>query len=300
MNLTQLEYFINLADTLNFTKAASKCFISQTAMTQQIRALEKNIGVELFIRDKHHVELTPAGKIYLNEARQIVKRSKSAIALARMASEGMSGNLTIGYIRGSSRSDLTEHVRSFHKAYPNIKIKFVRNNMSILLEKLNSGECDLAIAVVPINKEIKGIDHRYLESYPVMAVLPEEHPLAGNMFITYEDLRNEEFIMMQPENRPKDQMEESMLIHSRCGYIPNVVAVEGDPESLMLMISIGMGISILPEYITSTYSSHKGIKILPLMKADGTAEVIELEAWWKKDNQNPAIEHMLTFLSRPV
>jgi len=69
MNLKQMEYFVAAAEQLNFTRAAKKCFISQTAMTLQIQSLEEKIGVPLFVRDKHHVELTAAGKVYLNEAR---------------------------------------------------------------------------------------------------------------------------------------------------------------------------------------------------------------------------------------
>ena len=78
MNLKQMEYFVAAAEQLNFTRAAKKCFISQTAMTLQIQSLEEKIGVPLFVRDKHHVELTAAGKVYLNEARAILVRAEEA------------------------------------------------------------------------------------------------------------------------------------------------------------------------------------------------------------------------------
>ena len=78
MNLKQMEYFVAAAEQLNFTRAAKKCFISQTAMTLQIRSLEEKIGVPLFVRDKHHVELTAAGKVYLNEAGAILVRAEEA------------------------------------------------------------------------------------------------------------------------------------------------------------------------------------------------------------------------------
>ena len=78
MNLKQMEYFVAAAEQLNFTRAAKKCFISQTAMTLQIRSLEEKIGVPLFVRDKHHVELTAAGKVYLNEARAVLVRAEEA------------------------------------------------------------------------------------------------------------------------------------------------------------------------------------------------------------------------------
>lgn len=130
MNLKQLEYFVSVAETLNFTRAARKCFISQTAMTQQIRALEESIGVLLFIRDKHHVELTPAGRVFMNEAKAILSRSEEAVKLARSAAEGFSGTISIGFIRGYEQSLFSETVRSFHEAYPNISIRLIRENMS--------------------------------------------------------------------------------------------------------------------------------------------------------------------------
>ena len=100
MNLRQLEYFVAAAETLNFTRAAQKCFITQATMTVQIKALEEQVGVALFLRDKHHVSLTPAGKVYLNEARTLLLRAEEAKKLARTAAAGISGTITIGFIRG--------------------------------------------------------------------------------------------------------------------------------------------------------------------------------------------------------
>ena len=134
MNLKQMEYFVAAAEQLNFTRAAKKCFISQTAMTLQIRSLEEKIGVPLFVRDKHHVELTAAGKVYLNEARAILVRAEEAAKLARTAAEGVAGELTIGFIRGYEQSRFSETLRSFHEAYPNISIHLLRENMSALYQ----------------------------------------------------------------------------------------------------------------------------------------------------------------------
>ena len=118
MNLKQMEYFVAAAEQLNFTRAAKKCFISQTAMTLQIQSLEEKIGVPLFVRDKHHVELTAAGKVYLNEARAILVRAEEAAKLARTAAEGIAGELTIGFIRGYEQSRFWGARRSFDAAKP--------------------------------------------------------------------------------------------------------------------------------------------------------------------------------------
>lgn len=296
MNLNQLEYFVTVAELLNFTKAAEKCFISQTAMTQQIRALEKNIGVPLFIRDKHHVELTTAGKVYLNEARIILNRSDEAMRLARMASEGVTGEITIGYISGYGQSDFADILRNFRLAYPNIKVNLIKNNMSVLVNLLEQGKCDLIFTISPKKRNNTAIEHQYITSYPVMAVLAQRHALASSVSLSYSDLENENFIMMQPKGRSKVQMEESVLIYERGGYIPKVVEVESDQETLLLMVSVGMGISILPEYITKLYQNEKNIKIIPLSKTDGTAETVDLEMSWIKENNNPAVEQFINVI----
>ena len=136
MNLKQLEYFIAVAELLSFTKAAKKCYISQTAITLQIQSLEKRLGVSLFIRDKHHVELTAAGKVYLNEARAILIRAEEAAKLARTASEGVTGELSVGFIRGYEQSRFSETLRTFREAYPNISLHLIRDNMSALYHHL--------------------------------------------------------------------------------------------------------------------------------------------------------------------
>ena len=296
MNTNQLEYFIALSETLNFTKAAEKCFISQTAMTQQIKSLEKMVGVPLFVRDKHHVELTAAGKVYLNEAKAIISRSNDALRLARLVSEGTSGELTIGYSRGYGKSDLVKPLRRFHKAYPLIKINLFFDNTSILFEALERGDCDIILTTSQKIRDHSGVKYKFLKSYPVLAVLPSDHPLAGSETLTYKDLENEDFIMMEPSNRPKDQMEESILIYERGGYYPNIVGMEGNPETLLLMICIGLGISIMPEYITRPYENDDRIKTIPLIKEDGSAENIDFEVDYLADNMNPAVEHILKIL----
>ncbi|MDO4648409.1 MAG: LysR family transcriptional regulator [Eubacteriales bacterium] len=296
MNFNQLEYFIQVAECLNFTRAAEKCFISQTAMTQQIRALEKQIGVPLFLRDKHHVELTPAGRVYLNEARQIVAHGRDALRLARLASDGVEGEVTIGFVSGYGQSDFTEPLGDFHRTYPKIKINLIRGNMSVLLETLSRGECDLVMSIAPFKREYPDLEHRYYKSYPVMAVLPGDHALVRKKKITYQDLKQEKFLMMEPVDRPKDQMEESLLIYERGGYLPDVIGVEGDPETLFLMISLGLGVSIIPEYITRSYQKDLSLGILPVVQMDGTTETVDVEACWRAENPNPAVKHLLEVL----
>lgn len=296
MNLNQLEYFVSAAESLNFTKAAKKCFITQTAMSLQIRALEETVGVTLFVRDKHHVELTNAGKIYLNEARTILEKSREAIRLARKAADGIEGKLSIGFIRGYGQGDLIEIMHRFHSAYPRITLNFVRDNRRGLYDLMEKGECDVVFSIPAYSQENSEIKHQYIKSFPLMAVLYPGHPLAQKDYLTYSDLRQEDFIVMQPAGYSQDEMDESIFVYERGGFWPNIVALEQDPETLLMMVAIGMGISILPEYCIHLYKRNQNLKILPVVKADHSAETLDIEMSWPQKNTNPAVRQLLDSL----
>ena len=300
MNLNQLEYFVSAADNLNFTKAAKECFISQTAMTQQIQALEKMLGVKLFIRDKHHIELTTAGKVYLKEARVILKRSDEAMRLARMASNGMDGEITIGFISGFGQSDCYDVLRGFRDAFPNIKIKLLRNTMSGLMEALQRGECDVVFTVQPHQRNYENINHLYIRSYPIFVAMSQNNRLADKKELQCKELEQESFIIMQPAARARDEMEEMLWVYQRGGFLPQVVAVEEEPETIMLMVSMEMGVSLLPEYIIRPYSRNEELSIVPIMKGDGTAETLNFELVWSLDNPNPSVENMLEWWKNQI
>ena len=298
MNLNQLEYLVAVAETLNFTRAAERCYISQTALTQQIRSLEKSIGVALFDRDSHHVQLTAAGSAYLNEARAILSRSNEAIRIARLAGEGISGELTLGFISGYGHSDFVPILRRFRHSCPGIQTTLIRGNSSVLTDHLVNQRCDLIFTVSPFQRTNPLLEHRRLRSYPVMAVLPADHALGQQKAVTYGDLEHCPFIMMQPTDRPRDQMEESLLIYNRGGYLPGIAAIEGEPETLMLMIAAGMGVSMLPEYITRPYADSKDVAVLPVVRQDGAAETVDFEVSWLSTNTNPALERILSVMEK--
>ncbi len=295
MNLNQLEYFVSAAENLNFTKAARECFISQTAITQQMQSLEKTLGVSLFTRDKHHIELTAAGQVYLKEAKVILRRSDEAMRLARMASQGTDGEMTIGFISGFGQSDCYEMLRGFHDVFPNIKLKFVRNTMSGLMELIQRNECDLVFSVQPHLRDDADVNRLYLRSYPLFVAMSNNHPLAQKPELACRELEHESFIIMQPAARSRDEMEEMLWVYERGGFLPQVIAVETEPETIMLMASLEMGISLLPEYIVRPYSKNEELAIIPVMKDDGTAETLNFEMVWSKDNANPSVEKWLTW-----
>ena len=170
--------------------------------------------------------------------------------------------------------------------------------MSILMDRMNRGECDASLVVPPFMPKYPDMCHRFLRSYPVMAVLSSDHPLARREKLSYSDLKGEPFIMMEPSDRPRDRMEEALLIYKRGGFLPDIAAMESEPETLLLMISAGMGISILPEYIIRPYVKDRDLAVLPLVTDGGIAETVDFSVMWKENNINPALQSFLSVLTQ--
>ncbi len=296
MNIQQLEYFIAVAETLNFTKAAKNCFISQTAISLQIKSLEKNLGFELFERNKHYVRLTPAGEIYLKKVKGIAAELSEARKLGKIASEGIAGNLTIGFIRGYEQSDISSVVRAFHENTPNISINFIRNNMSTLYEQLDRGDCDIAYTLLPYyGKTPDNLHTHFLTKMPLYLCLYPGHPLSDKKVCMYSELSQEEFIIMQPKGRPQEETEEVLLCHERGGFIPNIIRWESEIQTILMSVSIGLGVAIIPEYAVMYYKSAPNLEFLPMVKNDGSPETLDFGVCWKKEIHNPAL---LTYISQ--
>ena len=126
MNRNQLRYFVAAAETRSFTKAADQFFISQTAITQQIKLLEEMLGCPLFDRGTRPVTLTPAGQAFLAEAKAILERMDHAIDRAHGAATGLAGTLRAGYLKGYEQSEFTDFLRQFHQRHTNLLTTFYR------------------------------------------------------------------------------------------------------------------------------------------------------------------------------
>lgn len=296
MNLKQMEYFIAVAEQLSFTKAAKKCFVSQTAITLQIKALEESVGVPLLLRDKHHVELTAAGQVYLNEARAVLARSEAAVKLARSAAEGFSGMLNIGFVSGYEQCDFSRTLRAFREQYPNISFNLIRDNMGRLFERVEDGDCDVAFNLAPYFREYPNLRHRFLKKFPIIAILYPGHPLSNRKFLRYRDLAEESFILMQPEGRSNDEAEEVLLCYNRGGFVPHIVLRDPEVHTVLLLVSAGLGIAILPEYAVRYIQNPRNLVMIPMVKDDQTEETMDSEICWHRDNHNPAIDKLLEWI----
>lgn len=295
MNTRQIEYFLAVAEELSFTKAAEKMYVSQTAVTQQIQALEDQMGVQLFLRTRKKVQLTPAGEIFQIEGRRILDHIENAFAHARDASEGMTGGMEIGFANYAGNI-LGNSLQEFHSRYPNIKLHFNADNPSVLLDRLMSGELDLIFSPVFDPSVYRGCVLQEVSKVSLMTVLPSTHPLAGRSYLTKGDLASQNLILAcTPDSKIG---EDSIIINNflKDGYQPNIIDKIEDVETILLMVAVQIGVSILPSYIHLPSSNDRRIVAIPY-EPDIRVDYAAISM---KENPNPALEQMRQFLGDRV
>lgn len=293
MTTNQLKYFITAAECLNFTAAGKQHFISQTAITKHIQALEEQLGVQLFIRDKRHVELTPAGKVFLEEARAILERTRMAIDKVEKASTGEVGSINIGYVKGYENSNLGNILKTYHEFYPNIELNLSRKAHLDLIYQLDKDQLDVALNICYSDTQINGLEKKSIAKYPLYAVLYPSHPYAQQTSIKRYDLRNDSFLLTKYYDDTTAQTYDIPEMFVRSGFLPKVVGSSSDMETLFLMIAAGIGVSIMPESAIKYVKQSNDLVFVPL---EGEHEKIDVVALWKKENTNPALAKFLEML----
>lgn len=292
MNINQLKYFIAVAEYKSFTKAANQYYISQTAITQQIHALEEQINVALIDRARRPIALTPAGNVFLIEAKAIVERMNTALSRVHDASTGLVGTLRIGYTKGYERSNLSNILRSFHLDYPNILITCYRCDTDMLAAGLLNNDYDMIFTWDSTNiLQEDAIEYKLMELAPLSVALYNSHPLARRNSLTRKELKGEAILYMSPSGSPESYGDNHFLeLYKQAGYQPNILFRSSDIESILMMVAAEEGISILPSYVTNKLTDADNLTFVPLI---GEGEFEQIISVWRKDDQSPALRQFI-------
>lgn len=295
MNLNQLRYFVAVAEHQSFTKAATQYYISQTAITQQVQALEETLGVKLIDRSTRPISLTPGGLAFLPEAKIIIDRTESAIQRSREASTGLTGSLRIGYTKGYEQSDLPKKLREFRQEFPNVLIICYRNDTDMLAAGLLRTEYDIIFTwdSTDIRQE-ESLHIQLAETVPLYVAMYASHPLARRPYLSRRDLKGERILFMSPSS-DGDSFGDAYYVqlYQKAGYQPDILLRSSDYESILMMISAEEAISVVPKYCIGNLRGLDNIVFCPL---HGEGETEEVLAVWQKKNQNPALQHFIAKL----
>ncbi len=295
MNINQLKYFISVAQCGSFSQAAEENYITQTAMTQQIKALEDDLGCQLINRSSRPISLTAAGNSFLSDAKLILRRLSDAKERANEASNGLNGVLRIGYIKGYERSFLSEFLRTFHRYLPNVLISCYRDTSDKLASLLQNREYDIIFTWDSTNlKQNSDYAALEIEKAGLMATLYASHPLCQKEYLKRNELKGESIIYMSPSELSENYGDSQFMdLYHEAGFHPEIICRSTDIESILMMVASEEGISIVPDYCVKKINNAEGLVFVPMK---GEKEVEEIHAIWRKDNDNVALDRFVKML----
>ena len=295
MDIRQFHYFISVAEHLNFTKAAKQHFIAQTAMSQQILAIEKQLGVSLFIRNNRSVQLTSAGTIFLREAKLIVTIAEEAVKKAQHAAVGFVGSLKIGFLGPNEKRFLPELIRKLHNSYPNVNLTFMQDNTETINDYLKRGLLDVAFTESFNMGKMPELEWKILCSDPIVVVVHRDHPLAGETSINLSSLAHEPFVAIEAQEYQGAFKSMIDFCITQGGFTPNIVSQHRHPETVLLMIEAGVGVALLPLFFNLNPNAN-----LRFIELEGEGDLLHSVVAWKKDYTNPSISLFLKELGIPT
>ena len=284
MTIFQLECFLALSQSLNFTQTAADMYITQPTLSRSIAAIEQEVGTKLLLRSTKSVELTAAGKSFAADCAAILKQYNNSLENARQARDGVTGALTLGIQQDTFEPFVVDVVRKFQTEYPDIRLQLKPMSISNLLSGLSSGALDFIIGASTSEQE--QFSRLLLSERQECAVLPVGHPLAGEQTLRMEQLNGEQFVVISPAASVSGYY---LLIKNanKAGFAPDIVATADCVPAVMMLVACGVGISVL--YQDLAVHSQGRVKFVPLEEVD------PFKRWlmWDKENPNPALPALI-------
>lgn len=252
MELRQFLAFKEVVERGGFTRAANHLHLTQSAVSQQIKALEDELGTALLHRVCRQVRLTDAGQIFLSHAKQILEQVEDAQSDVAEVVGGMKGSCRVGCIPSIAPRILPHLILTFRQTFPDVMIQTKVGSESQLLSWLKEGSVDVCISGLPDDHE--EVEHKVVMQETFVLVVPVEHHFAGRKTVKLEELLAEDLIMSPPENMI------SAWFTTTCeevGFKPQIVFESADLGTRLGMVAAGLGISVESEYLISC-SCSKG------------------------------------------
>jgi DNA-binding transcriptional LysR family regulator len=242
MELRQLQYFLAVAEELNFGRAAARLQIAQPPLSRQIRQLEQELGVELFRRTKRRVELTEAGRVFLEEARQILSQVEQGVRVAQRASRGEIGRLVVGFEGSSTYDVIPVSLKVYRERFPEVDLVVYAMTTEEQIQALLENRIGIGFVVSPLNDRRLAIEIILREA--LILAIPESHPLVARNEVRVRELEGESFIMFQ-RNRGCGLYDQVIAICQRAGFSPRVIQEADEMQVMLGFVAAGLGITLL-------------------------------------------------------
>jgi DNA-binding transcriptional LysR family regulator len=286
--LRQMCYFMAVVEAQNnFSRAAERLHIEQPPLSQRIRSLEKVLKVELFDRKRRPLQLTEAGKVFLEEIRLALTHIELAITQAQRASRGEIGRLTIGVNSSIANSLLPDILRTFRDHFPEVKLVLRELTSSQQTQDLRNRLLDVGFERLP-NPYENEADLRFMPilQEPLVIALPETHPLAAQAQIPLKALADEPFILPSPELVPS--YGEIMTLCQQVGFSPKVVQEATWMITVLSLVAGGVGVALLRANVQNL--QRRGVVYRPIQGQNLTRQIAVV---WRRDDSSVVLHEFL-------
>lgn len=276
MELRHLHYFVAVAEELHFGRAAERLHIAQPPLSQQIRSLEEELGVQLFYRTKRHVELTEVGQVFLQEARRTLAQAEQAVVAAQRAGRGELGRLVVSFVGSAVYEILPVTLRNFHERFPDVELHLRELTTAQQVRALRDGRIQIGFVRPPVGDDTLQTETLFKE--PLLVALPETHFLSNQAKIPTEALAHEHFILA-PRHLGPGLYDQIISLCKQAGFSPNVTQEAIQMQTILGLVAAGLGVSLIPA--SARYLRERGIAYRELQHSN--VEVEMALAWCKAD-----------------
>ncbi len=287
-DIRQLERFIAVAKERSFRRAAAQLHISQPPLSDAIRKLEEEIGTPLFLRDRHRVELTRAGEVFLDRAELLLSQLDDGVAEAQAVAEGLSGQITVGFFPTATYDVLPRILRSFRARHPEVGLRFTEITTPDQPEALRVKEIDVALFLAPM-AAAKGVAQQIFHKEPLIVAVPEDHRLAKRKDVGIADLREEPFVFIPPRWGTGLHAHVSSAF-AEAGFAPKVVEEVQHLHTMVSLVAAGIGVAVGAASLR--HFSPPGVVFRDL-KTRSSLRHIEFGVAWRQDDASPAVARFL-------
>jgi len=243
VELRHLKYFVAVAEWKGFSHAARRLYVSQSAISEQISDLEREIGVQLLDRNRRQVALTDEGKIFLEEAKKILCSVDHAVELAQRSTRGEVGTLRIGFFTNGIGVFFSRLIREFRASHPDVRLSLFEMSARTQMEALANHEIDIAFTRELDAQFATVLTSEPLFEEPLVVVLPQEHPLASGP-VTLSALASERFVLIERDSWPT-LFDSIITLCSSVGFSPQIANTAARWPAVLALVEAGEGVGLV-------------------------------------------------------
>lgn len=286
MELRHLRYFCAVAEHGTFSKASRVLHVSQSAISEQIADLEREMGGSLLDRHPRQTELTPHGRLFYPEAQKTLLAAERAADIARRSLQGQIGTLAIGFFLWGAGDFFSQIIRDYRELHPDVRLSLEEMHVPAQMEALTSGKIDVGFTR-PLEPPYDRLLHAELiYRDPVVVVMPRTHPLAGAP-VSINALAAERFVMCERRLTPS-LFDGILSLCSSAGFSPNIVHQSSGWPSVLTLVESGEGVALVPSGVR--YLATHGLVFCELEPA---SLHVGISIAWNSERASPIVEGFL-------